>query len=149
MTTRRKLTVTLLLALALGVASCAGQPPPTAPTPRRVAVVSVATAHAVLGALQDGERVLVCDTAGAPAPPLCVTQANHRRIAGELAKAFDLDLTMIRLVRYLPAGAPFPADVPTLIADIAAAIDRVVALIPASPQRDRLTAFLKQVGGLP
>ena len=82
MTTRRKLTVTLLLALALGVASCAGQPPPTAPdtAPRGGGLCRHRTRRP--GALQDGERVLVCDTAGALAPPLCVTQANHRRIVG-------------------------------------------------------------------
>jgi hypothetical protein len=144
-----KTLTALVLAVALSSASCAGQPPPNAPTPRRVAVVSVATAHAVLGALQDGERALVCDTAGAPAPPLCVNQTTHRRISGELAKAFDLDIAMIRLVRDLPAGAPFPADVPKLIADIAVAIDRIVALIPPSALRDRLTGQLRQIGGLP
>lgn len=146
MTMRKHFTLSLILVLALGASSCAGQPPPDV-SPRRVAVVTVATAHAVLGALQDGEMALVCGTAAAPAPPLCVDQTTHRRISGELVKAFDLDAAVLRLVRDLPAGAPFPADVPKLVADISTVIDRVVALLPESAARDQLVRRLGQIGG--
>jgi hypothetical protein len=130
----------LLLALALlSCVSCA-----SFGGVKHTATVSVVTAHAVLSAVQDGERLLVCGGPSAPAAPACVPPDVHRKIAGELVTAFDLDGQVLRLVRALPPGTMAPSDVPGLLGRIMAIIDRIVALIPASSQK---AALVQQIGG--
>lgn len=130
----------LVLAIGLGAFSgCASMG-----GARHPATVSIVTAHAVLSAVQDGERLLVCGGASAPAAPACVPPDVHRKIAGELVTAFDLDGQVARLVRALPPGAMSPADVPGLLGRIAALIDRIFALIPASSQK---AALAQSIGG--
>jgi hypothetical protein len=128
----------LLLVLAFVSSGCAMH------GARHTATVSVVTAHAILSAVQDGERLLVCGSATAPAAPACVTPETHRKIAGELVTAFDLDGQVLRLVRALPPGTLSPADVPSLLGQIMAIIDRVFALIPASPHK---AALVQKIGG--
>jgi len=130
----------LLIVLALLSASCA-----SLHGPRHVATVSIVSVHAVLSAVQDGERLLVCDAVTAPAPPACVPPDVHRRIAGELVTAFDLDGQVARLVRAVRPGGVTSADVPALLGRIAAIIDRIFALMPASPQK---AALAQKVGGV-
>jgi hypothetical protein len=96
------------------------------------------TAHTVLGALQDGERALVCEKPGAPAPPLCVPQVKHQEISQHFVMAFDLDGQVLRTVRALPPGTPLPGDIPTLLGQIGVLIDKILAAMPSSPQKTQL-----------
>ena len=129
--------VCLLLALALtGCASLGGA--------RHTATVSVVSAHAVLAAVQDTERALVCDGPTAPAPPLCVPPDVHRRNAGYFVTAFDLDGQVARTVRAVPPGGVLPANVAELVGQIAALVDKILAAIPKSPQR---ASLVEQIGG--
>lgn len=135
----QRIAVLLLCVGLVGATSCA-----TAGGPRHVATVSVVSAHAVLSAVQDTERALVCGQGEAPAPPACVAPDTHRRIAGDLVTAFELDGQIAGLVRALPAGATVPANVPELLGRLAAIVDRVVNLLPASTQK---TALVARIGG--
>lgn len=111
---------------------------------RHAAAVTVVSAHAVLSAVQDTERALVCGTAAAPAPPACVTSDLHRTISAQLVTAFDLDGRVARLVRDVPPGGVLPSDVPALLGQIAALVDRVLEALPTSTQKTRLT---QTIGG--
>ncbi len=127
----------LLAALAFtGCASLGGA--------RHTATVTVVSAHAILSAAQDTERMLVCGLPTAPAAPACVAPATHRTISGYLATAFDLDGQVARTVRAVPAGGMLPANVAELVGQIAALVDKILAAIPHSPQRASLVA---QIGG--
>lgn len=131
----RRLVIALLLA-----SSCA-----TAGGPRHVATVSVVSAHAVLSAVQDTERALVCGAATAPPAPACVPADRHRAISADLVTAFDYDGQVATLVRALPAGGTWPATVPVLLGKIAGLVDRIVGTLPASPQK---TSLVAQLGGV-
>jgi len=127
----------ILLAVALtGMLGCASG------GPRHVAVVSVSSAHAVLATVQDTEALLVCGTASAP--PACVPVEAHKANAATLAQAFDLDAAAASQVRQWPAGQAYPPVVVSLLAQIHALVDQVLARIPESPQRQTLVAA---VGG--
>lgn len=126
----------ILLALVLS-AGCA-----TVGGPRHVATVTVVTGHSILAAVQDTTRALYCGTPTAPAAPLCIDDTRRRQIASALVTAFDLDAQVARTVR--PVGQPTPAGVADLIGQIAALVDKVLALIPKSSQRAQLVA---QIGG--
>lgn len=127
----------LLLAAGVTVSGCA-----SAGGPRHVATVSVVTAHATLGAIQDTARLVICDTPGAPTLPKCLTREQHRALSAKLVTAFDLDERAAREVRAWPEGQTLPPTVQNLLAQITAIVNEVLALLPSSPQVDRLKASL-------
>lgn len=129
----------LLLAALLVVSACA-----TVGGPRHVATVSVVSAHAVLSAVQDTERALVCGAATAPAAPACIPDEVHRKVSADLATAFQYDIDVHNLVRAAPTDTSLPATVPALLGKIAAILDQVVAALPTSTQKQALVA---QIGG--
>lgn len=130
--------VLLLLAVALGASSCA-----SLGGARHRAAVSVVSAKAVLGAIQDVEMTLVCGRATAPPAPSCVPIEKHREISAHLVTAFGYNEKALKIARALPGGETSP-DVFTLIGQVRALVDAVLALIPESPQRRALVA---NIGG--
>jgi hypothetical protein len=132
----RKYIAVLALVMLTGCAALGGA--------RHGATVSVVSAHAVLAALQDGERVLVCSGPSAPAPPACVAPAKHREVAGYFVTAFDLDAQVARTVRAIPPGGVLPSNVAELVSQIAALVEKIIKAIPASPQRESL---IERIGG--
>jgi hypothetical protein len=134
--------IALLLALGLaagGLSSCA-----SLGSPRHRAAISVVSADAILSAIQDSEMALVCGRSTAPAPPRCVPHERHQEISAKLVTAFQYDRRIAELVRALPAGESSP-DVATLVGQIRALVDAVLALIPESAQRRTLVA---SIGGV-
>lgn len=134
-TARQILPVLLLLMLGWSCAMAG---------PRHIATVSVVSVHAVLSAVQDSERLMVCGTASAPAAPACVPAETHRKIAGDLVTAFDLDGQVAQTVRAVPTGALLPANVAELLGKIAGLVDRILAMLPSSTQKQ---ALVSQIGG--
>lgn len=133
-----KIAPVLLLTVALGSLSCV-----SLGGARHRAAVSVVSAHAVLAAIQDTEMGLVCGKVTAPAPPACVPVDTHKALSAKLATAFDYDAKALQLAKVLPAGGASP-DVASLIGQIRAIVDAVMALIPDSVQRRALAA---NIGG--
>lgn len=127
----------LFVGILLLASSCASQG-----GPRHIATVSVVTAHTILATLQDTEMALVCGKPTAPEAPRCVEAEKHKEISGYLAQAFDYDGTVARLVRALPPGSPQPAQVGELLARISELVSKILASIPASPQKATLEANL-------
>lgn len=134
--TPRHRALVLLLAVTLGASSCA-----SLGGARHKATVSVVSADAVLSAVQDTEMGLVCGRPSAPAAPACVPEDRHRQISAKLAEAFGHEKRIAQLVRALPAGASSP-DVASLLGQIRALLDAVLAMIPDSAQRKALVANL-------
>lgn len=128
----------VLLALAIGASSCA-----SLGGARHRAAVSVVSAKAVLGAIQDVEMTLVCGRSTAPPAPSCVPIEKHREISAHLVTAFDYNEKALTIARALPGGETSP-DVFRLVGQIRALVDAVLALIPESPQRRTLVA---NIGG--
>ena len=126
-----KIRLLLILALLFSMACATGGA-------RHTATVTVVSAHAVLSAVQDTEKAMVCGQSDAPPAPACVTPEKHREISGHLVTAFDLDGQIAQLVRALPAGSTLPANVPNLLGQIAALVQKVLALIPNSTTKDAL-----------
>lgn len=139
-----RLTLAAVLALAVSSTGCALAQ--KFGNVRHQATVTVASAHAVLSSLQDGEALLVCNRMGAPAPPACVSGDAHQQISAKLATAFDLEVKVARLVR--DAGTATPADVPKLVEQISALVDQVLSLIPKSAQKEQLVATTAAAGGV-
>lgn len=125
----------ILLALLLPLTGCASMG-----GARHRATVTVVSAHAVLSAIQDGERMLACGASTAPAPPACVPADTHRAISRQLVTAFDYDGQIASIVRALPAGAELPANVSELVGKVAALVDQILSAIPNSQQKASLTA---------
>lgn len=136
-TRSRFLPLILLVLLSQGCASMGGV--------RHTAVISVVSAHAVLSAVQDTEKSLVCGVAGAPEPPACIPQATHLAISRDLVTAFDYDGQVARLVRAVPPGGIMPADIPGLLGKIAGLVDRIVAALPTSAKKAQL---VQQIAGV-
>lgn len=113
--------------------------------PRHVAVVSVVSAHAVLSAVQDTERALVCGSATAPSAPNCVAADVHQRISADLVTAFDLDGRVARLVRDAGPTGGLPGNVAAMLGQIGGIVDAILARLPSSPQKGSLIA---QIGGV-
>jgi hypothetical protein len=135
-------TIVLLpfvLLVALGSSGCA-----SLGGPRHIASVSVVTAHSVLSAVQDTTRALYCGAPTAPPAPACIDDERRRTIASNLVTAFDLDAQVARTVRAAPADGTLPTGIADLVGQITALVERVLALIPKSPQRGSLVA---QIGG--
>jgi hypothetical protein len=125
----------IILALTISSAGCGFSIVKT----RHVSTVSVVSANAVLVALHDGQRALVCGTAVAPAPPLCIpVEVNRTTIAPMFITAFDLDGQVARTVRGIPAGGVLPSNIGPLLAQITQLINRILAAIPKSVNKQAL-----------
>jgi hypothetical protein len=134
----------VLLALGLGVgASGCAKAGPTLPDAKRIAEVTVVSAHAVISAVQDTEMRLVCGRAGAPSPPACVPIETHREISSQLVRAFDLELAVARVVKAVPSSGLSP-DLAKMLSEVSAIVRAVLDLIPPSSQRSSL---IVQLGG--
>lgn len=144
----RSLAVLLAFGLALGAQSCAtlGINPNTS-SARHLVTVTVVSGNAVLGALQDGERGLVCGTVTAPAPPACVPVDRHKAISADFVKAFQVHRAAAQLVRDTPAGAPTPSDLARLLGDVNALIESILARVPASTAKAQLISKAQAIGG--
>lgn len=140
--------VALLLAVALGAASgCAGFIKPNPTSVKHLVTVTVVSGNAVLGALQDGERALVCGTTNAPPAPACVAADRHQAISADFVTAFQLHRSAAQLVRDTPVGAPTSADLARLLGDVDALIDRILARVPTSTSKSQLIAKAQTIGG--
>ena len=132
---KRLAAVGLALLLA-GCASLGG--------PRHVGTVGLVSVHSVLGAIQDTEMRLVCGRPGAPQAPLCVPLEKHRQISTHIETAFGLEVQAAKVMRALPPGSPQPAEVVTLIVQVNALVQEVLALLPAGKPKD---ALVQSIGG--
>jgi hypothetical protein len=144
----RPLAVLLAIGLAAGASSCASLPiNPNSASPRHLVTVTVVSGNAILGALQDGERGLVCGTATAPPAPACVDAERHKAIAADFVTAFSIHRAAAQLVRDTPAGTPTTSDVAKMLGDVAVLIDKILGRMPASPQKDQLLVRAQTIGG--
>lgn len=128
----RPLALLLVLGLAIGATGCA-----SLGTARHRTTVSVASAHAVLTAIREGELLLVCGKPSAPAPPACVSADRHRDISAKLVTAFDYDVKVAQLVRAVPADVSSDSAL-QMLGQIGALIDAVFKLIPESAAKGTL-----------
>lgn len=143
----RPIALLLALGLAAGASSCGGFINPNNTSVKHLVTVTVVSGNAVLGALQDGERGLVCGTATAPPAPACVDQARHQAIAADFVTAFQTHRAAAQLVRDTPAGAPTPGDVARLLGDVNVLVDRILVRVPASTSKAQLIAKVQAIGG--
>jgi hypothetical protein len=132
----KKLYSIAIALLIVGCASLGGA--------RHVATVTVVSAEATLGFIQDAELSIVCGRTGAPVAPACVDAATHKLIEGKLSTAFGLSSDLAKLVKAVRPDQPLPTQANDLIARITALIQDITSLIPNSPQKtvilQRLTA---------
>jgi hypothetical protein len=119
--------------------------------PRHVAQLSSSGSGAVLDMIQDSELRIVCGRAGAPQPPLCVsdedgadgTPSLHRQIHAKLAQAYGLHGTMTELIKATPDGVPQPAEILVLVARMSALVNEALALMPDSQQKANVVQQLR------
>lgn len=119
------------LLLLIAVTACAHGP-------RHVLTVSLVSSHSVLSAIQDTEALLVCGRPTAPPAPQCVPLDKHRAISAHLATAFGLEAQAARVVRSLPVGAPQPAEVSGMVAQVSGLVVEIMKLIPQSKGKQQL-----------
>jgi hypothetical protein len=135
---RRGLAALAIVALLVlpGCASLGG--------PRHASTVGLVSLHSVLSAIQDTEMRIVCGRAGAPSSPLCVPVPTHRQISAHLEQAFILEIRAAQIVRALPPGTPQPTEVVTILVQVNALVQQVMALLPDG--RDK-AALVQSIGG--
>jgi len=109
---------------------------------RHITTVSAVTAHAVLTAIDDTERLLVCAAPGAPAAPACIDMGRHKDISAKLATAFEADAKAARAIRDWPAGTAPPQTLGEYIAVIQTAIDYVLTHLPDGAIKAKLVTVI-------
>jgi hypothetical protein len=110
-----------------------------------VAAVGLVSTHSVLSAVQDTEMRIVCGRPGAPQAPLCVPVPTHRQISTHLAQAFALEVRIGTIMRTLPAGAPQPSEVISMVVQINSLINEVMKLLPNGKDKQVL---IESIGGV-
>ena len=103
-------------------------------------VVSSGTAHSVLSTIQDTVNATTCDVA--PTLQHCITPDQRKVIAGKLSDGFQLDIDITKTIREWDGKTPQPSNLTPLLINLATIVNDVVALIPASPQKNVLQAKL-------
>ena len=117
-----------LLVAALLTASCGARQ-------YHIATVSVVTAEAVAGAVQDTADAFVCGAPTSPPEGRCLSTDQRRAVAGYLSPTFDKIGQAADLVKQSAPDAPLPTAVGSLLQDATDLLNKALALLPEAAQK--------------
>lgn len=100
-----------------------------------IATVSVVSANAVAGAVQDTADAFTCGTATAPPDGKCLTVDQRKAVAEKLSPTFAKIGEVAQIVKDTDPADPIPDSVKSLLEQAKDLLNQALALLPAGAQK--------------
>ena len=100
-----------------------------------IATVSVVSANAVAGAVQDSADAFTCGAPTAPPEGQCLSTEQRKAVAAKLSPTFEKIGEVAVIVRDTDPLDPIPASVKSLLQDAKDLLNQALALLPVSAQK--------------
>lgn len=100
-----------------------------------IATVSVVSANAVAGAVQETADAFTCGSATAPPEGKCLSTEQRKAVAAKLSPAFGKIGEVAQVVKDTDPADPIPDAVKSLLDQAKELLNQALALLPASAQK--------------